>query len=1174
MSKKVFKSMDANEAAAYVSYAFTEVATIYPITPSSPMAALVDSWSANGKKNLFDQTVRLVEMQAELGAAGALHGSLEAGALTTTYTASQGLALMIPTMYRTAGSLYPGVMHVASRALGSQTLSIYGDQSDVMACRQSGWAMLCSSNVQEAMNLGAVAHLAAIEASVPFMHFFDGFRTSHEIQKIEVMDYEDLRDMLNMDAVRAFKANAMNPEKPKQRGIVQNPDTFFQSRESQNPFYDAVPHIVQKYMDKVNELKGTDYKLFNYYGAEDADYVIVAMGSVAGIIQDTVDELNSRGDKVGFLEVHLYRPFATDYFLRAMPGTVKAIGVLDRTKEPGAREPLYLDVAGAYINAHKRPTIVGGRYGLSCKDVDHAQIKAVFDNLKRAEPKDAFTVGIVDDVTFHSLPVDKDFVINRPEIISCKFWGLGGDGTVGANKNSIKIIGDNTDMYVQAYFEYDAKKTGGITKSNLRFGTAPIRNSNVIKNGEFIACHNESYITRYDVIQDTKPGGVFLLNTSWTDEELDKNLPNKVKKYAAENDIQFYTIDAVDLAEKIGLGRRTNTILQSAFFKLANIIPMDEAERLMKEFAKESYSHKGDEIVNMNYQAIESGYKNVHKVDIPAEWADLRVEEEEVDPNLPEFVKRIMLPINNLRGDDLPVSAFQGYESGYIPLGTSKYEKRGIGVNVPEWDSDKCIQCNQCSFVCPHAAIRPFLLTDEEVEAAPQDIEALDAKGNKDLQQYKFRIQVDPLDCTGCGNCADICPADALEMKRLKTQMDQQENWNYLVKLPRKENPMDKYSVKGSQFELPLLEFSGACAGCSESPYAKLLTQLFGDHMYIANATGCSQAWGCAFPVGPYTVNGRGFGPAWSNLLFENNAEFCLGMYLATTQQREKLAMEIQKIIEVLDDGKEKDALKNWLLKMNEGDGTMVRRDEVVKALEGIKLEGEAEEARKFVLENKDQLSKKSFWMYGGDGWAYDIGFGGLDHVLASGADLNVLIVDNELYANTGGQSSKATPRGAVVQFAASGKKTAKKDLGQMMMSYGNIYVAKAALGADMNQLVKVIKEAEAYNGPSIIICYSPCINHGIMKGMGCATRHQKHAVEANYWQLYHYDPRKAAKGENPFQLDSKAPSKSYRDYLMSEVRYNSLLREFPEEGEELLEGSEVDADRMYNRYKDLEDEE
>ncbi|MDQ0508187.1 pyruvate-ferredoxin/flavodoxin oxidoreductase [Peptoniphilus ivorii] len=1169
---KVFKSMDGNEAAAYVSYAFTEVAAIYPITPSSPMAALVDSWSADGKKNLFDQEVRLVEMQAESGAVAALHGSLEAGALTTTYTASQGLALMIPTMFRTAGSLYPGVMHVASRTLGSHVLSIYGDHSDVMATRQSGWAMLSSGNVQEVMNLGGIAHLAAIESSVPFMHFFDGFRTSHEIQKVEVMDYEDLRDMLNIEALERFKSNSMNPERPKQRGIVQNPDTYFQSRESINVFYNAIPGIVEKYMNKVNELKGTDYRLFNYYGADDAEYVIVGMGSVSGLVQDTVDELNANGQKTGYLQVHLYRPFSRQHFLNELPEGIKRIAVIDRTKEPGARDPLYLDVVGAFANVENAPEIYGGRYGLSSKDVDHAQIKAIFDNLMQNEVKDDFTVGIVDDVTYLSLPVDDSYVIDNPKIINCKFWGLGGDGTVGANKNSIKIIGDNTDMYVQAYFEYDAKKTGGITKSNLRFGHEPIRNSNVVKNGDFIACHNQSYMTRYDIVDEVRPGGVFLLNTNWDDAALETHLPNKVKKYIAENDVQFYTINAVALAEEIGLGRRTNTILQSAFFKLAEIIPMDEAERLMKEFAEKSYGNKGEKIVNMNFKAIESGYQNLHKVEIPASWKDLEVEEKKVDETLSDYVRNMMMPITELHGDDLPISAFKGYESGFIPLGTSKYEKRGIAVRVPRWKEENCIQCNQCSFVCPHAAIRPFLSNKEEVENAPEGFRSVPAKGFK---EYEFTIQVDPLDCTGCGNCVETCPAKekALEFHDLESQMPEQENWDYALTLSHKENPMDKFTIKGSQFEQPLLEFSGACAGCSESPYAKLLTQLFGDRMYIANATGCSQAWGCAFPIAPYTTNHLGHGPAWSNLLFENNAEFCLGMYLAVGQQRAKITMELEKILPVLKDEAAKKTIQDWIDNINEGEGTRERSDAVVETLESLDLDGEALEAKEYVLKNKEQLTKKSFWMYGGDGWAYDIGYGGLDHVLATGADVNVLVVDNELYANTGGQSSKATPKGAVVQFAAAGKKTAKKDLGLLAMSYRDIYVAKVALGANMNHLIKVIKEAEAYDGPSLIVAYSPCINHGLSKGMAFATKQQKEAVESNYWQLYHYNPELIAKGENPFIMDSKEPNKSYREFLMSEVRYASLLRRSPEEGEELLDASEEDAKQTYKRYKDLAEE-
>ena len=1169
---KIYKSMDGNEAAAYVSYAFTEVATIYPITPSSPMAASVDSWASSGKTNMFGLPVKLVEMESEMGAIAAMYGSLETGALTSSYTASQGLGLMIPTMHRMAGSLYPGVLHVASRTLGSHVLSIYGDHSDVMATRQSGFALLNSASVQEVMDLAGVAHLAAIEGRVPFLHFFDGFRTSHEIQKVEVMDYDNLKSMLNMDALEAFRKRGLNPEHPIQRGIVQNPDTYFQSKESSNPFYDALPEIVQKYLDKINALRGTDYKLFNYYGAKDAENIIIAMGSVSGLTKDTVDKLMAKGEKVGYLQVHLYRPFSAKHFLNEIPKTVKKIAVLDRTKESGSLgEPLYLDVCTAFSNIDNSPKIYGGRYGLSSKDVTPAQINAVFENLKQNEPKNGFTVGIVDDVTYRSLPLDTSFVVENPKIVSCKFWGLGADGTVGANKNSIKIIGDNTDMYVQAYFEYDAKKSGGITKSNLRFGHEPIRNSDLVTYGDFVACHNQSYITRYDIVNEVRPGGTFLLNTGWSDEELEKHLPNKVKKYIADNNINFYTIDATHIAREIGLGQRTNTILQSAFFKLADIIPMDQAEKYMKEFAKKTYENKGEKVVNMNYQAIEQGYRNLHKVSVPDSWKSLTVEAKKVDESLPDFVKKILLPVTELKGDDLPVSAFSNYESGYIPLGTSKYEKRGIAVEVPRWDPEKCIQCNRCSFVCPHATIRPFLLNKQEVAAKPANYRCVPAKG-KGMEAYQIAIQVDPLDCTGCGNCVEICPANgkALKMEPLESQMGEQNNWNYSLSLSRKENPMDKFSVKGSQFEQPLLEFSGACSGCSETPYAKLLTQLFGDRLYIANATGCSQAWGCAFPVAPYTTGENGFGPAWSNLLFENNAEFSLGMLLASRQQRQRVAMELKKVMEATDDAEAKKAFTDWLDNLEEGEGTQKRRAAVIDALNRLNLSGEANTAKQYILDHQDQLTKKSFWMYGGDGWAYDIGYGGLDHVLAMNEDLNVLVVDNELYANTGGQSSKATPRGAVVQFAAAGKQTAKKDLGLLAMSYKDVYVAKVALGADMNQLVKVIKEAEAYKGPSLIIAYSPCINHGLTKGMSHATIQQKDAVDANYWQLYRYNPELAKEGKNPFIMDSKAPTKSYRDYIMGEVRYSSLLRRWPKRGDELLNESESDAKIMLETYKEL----
>jgi len=1167
---KIKKTMDGNEAAAYISYAFTEVASIYPITPSSPMAESVDEWSSQGKKNLFGQTVKLVEMQSEAGAAAAMFGSLEAGTLSTSYTASQGLALMIPTMYRIAGQLHPGVLHVSARTLGTHAVSIYGDHSDVMACRQTGFAFISTGNVQEVMDLSGIAHLAALEGRVPFLHFFDGFRTSHEIQKVDVIDYKDLDAMLNRDALNYFKKNSLNPQRPVQHGFAQNPDVYFQTKEASNVYYDRLPYIVESYMNKINKLTGRDYRLFNYYGAEDAENIIIAMGSVSGVIKETIDYLNAKGEKTGLLQVHLYRPFSVEHFLKEIPSTVKRIAVMDRTKEMGSiGDPLYLDVCAAYVNNADAPKIYAGRYGLSSKDVDHAQIVAVYDNLKQNEVKDHFTVGIIDDVTFRSLPVRNDVVINNPNIVNCKFWGLGSDGTVGANKNSIKIIGDNTDMYVQAYFEYDAKKSGGITKSNLRFGSEPIRGSNIVNRADFIACHNSSYIDKYDIVTEIKPEGTFLLNCSWTNEELNEKLPNKVKKYIAANNIKFYTIDATSIGKEIGLGNRTNTILQSAFFKLANIISMEDAEKYMKNTIVKSYGNKGDKVLEMNFAAVERGYQSLNKVVVPQSWKDINVEAEEIDMNLPEYVRNILNPINAQKGDSLPVSVFANHANGSVPLGTSKYEKRGIAVEVPVWDANNCIQCNQCSYVCPHAAIRPFLLTKEENDNTPVNYKSKAATG-KGMEKYSFSIQIDPMDCTGCGNCVETCPAKekALHMESFESQKEKMTDWDYSLNLSHKENPMDKFSVKGSQFEQPLLEFSGACAGCGETAYAKLLTQLFGNRMYLANATGCSQAWGAMFPTVPYTTDKDGFGPAWTNCLFENNAELSLGMFLSVEQQREKLALEITNLFDNIDDAAAKKVLNDWFENRDDGSNTFEYSTSVINLLNNIDLEGEILNSKNYILDNKEHLTKKSMWMFGGDGWAYDIGYGGLDHVLASGEDVNVLVVDNELYANTGGQSSKATPTGAVALFASSGKKTAKKDLGLIAMAYKNVYVAKVALGANMNQLVKVLKEAEAYKGPSIIIAYTPCINHGISKGMNSSVRESKEAVESGYWNLYHYNPDLIEEGKNPFVLDSKEPDKSYKDFAMGEVRYSSLFRKFPEEGEKLLSEAEKNAKENYNMYK------
>ncbi len=1177
--------MDGNEAAAYVSYAFTEVATIYPITPSSPMAEHVDVWAANGKKNIFGQTVRLVEMQSEAGACGAMHGSLEAGALTTSYTASQGLMLMIPPMYRISGQLMPGVLHVAARTVGTHAFSIFGDHSDVMATRQTGFAMLSSGSVQETMDLAGVAHLSAIEGHVPFMHFFDGFRTSHELQKIDVIEYDDLAKLVNREELDKFRKNALNPEHPVQRSTVQNPDVFFQAREANNPYYDALPQIVEDYMQEINKITGRDYHLFNYYGPEDAEDVIVAMGSVSGVAQEVVDYLNKQGRKTGYLQIHLYRPFDVKFFLSKMPKTVKRIAVLDRTKECGALgEPLYLDVCAAYANQKDAPMIIGGRYGLSSKDVTPAQLIAVYENLIAKEPKNHFTVGIEDDVTFHSLDLPEEVDLCEKSTVSCKFWGLGSDGTVGANKNSIKIIGDNTDQFVQAYFEYDTKKSGGITKSHLRFGHQPIRGSYLVKQANFVACHNQSYISKYDIVSEIKEGGVFLLNTIWSDEELNEKLPANVKRTIAKKNIKFYCIDAVDIAKEIGLGNRTNAILQAAFFKLADIIPLDDAVKYMKEAIVKSYGHKGEKIVEMNNKAVDAGIANLRQVTVPAQWAEATegcccgttTEREELtEDKLQEYVKKIMEPVNALKGDDLPVSAFKDHADGTVPLGSSKFEKRGVSVDVPTWDTTKCIQCNQCSLVCPHACIRPFLLNDEEVKNAPEEYKMADATG-KGMEQYKFAITISPLDCTGCGSCIAACPAKekALSFTTLENSSAEIKNWEYAMELSQKENPMDKFTVKGSQFEQPLLEFSGACAGCGETSYAKLMTQLFGDRMYFANATGCTQAWGAACPSVPYTTNKEGKGPAWSNSLFENNAEFSLGMCLAVKQQRERLVMQIEHLREELErEGNEAEVVKAidaYLENKDCMDCTVKVSDALVEALEKSSLQSEY---KNFILHNKEHLSKKSMWMYGGDGWAYDIGFGGLDHVLASGEDVNILIVDTEVYSNTGGQSSKATPVGAVAQFAASGKKTAKKDLGMLAMAYGYVYVAQVALGANPAQLIKAMKEAESYHGPSIIIAYAPCINHGIVKGMSSAMEESKKAVEAGYWFLYRYNPLLKEQGKNPFILDSKEPKEDYRQFLMGEVRYASLLRTFPESGEELLQRAEAFSKEKYETYKVMAEE-
>ncbi|AST56915.1 pyruvate ferredoxin flavodoxin oxidoreductase [Thermoanaerobacterium thermosaccharolyticum] len=1169
---KVMKTMDGNTAAAHVAYAFTEVAAIYPITPSSPMAEHVDEWSAHGRKNLFGQEVKVIEMQSEAGAAGAVHGSLAAGALTTTFTASQGLLLMIPNMYKIAGELLPGVFHVSARALASHALSIFGDHQDVMACRQTGFALLASGSVQEVMDLGSIAHLSAIKGRVPFLHFFDGFRTSHEYQKIEVMDYEDLRKLLDMDAVRAFKKRALNPEHPVTRGTAQNPDIYFQEREASNRYYNAIPEIVEYYMNEISKITGREYKLFNYYGAPDAERIIVAMGSVTETIEETIDYLMKKGEKVGVVKVHLYRPFSFKHFLNAIPKTVKKIAVLDRTKEAGAfGEPLYEDVRAAFYDSELRPVIVGGRYGLGSKDTTPAQILAVFDNLKSDAPKNNFTIGIVDDVTNTSLPVGEEIETTPEGTISCKFWGFGSDGTVGANKSAIQIIGDNTDMYAQAYFAYDSKKSGGVTISHLRFGKKPIRSTYLINNADFVACHKQAYVYNYDVLAGLKKGGTFLLNCTWKPEELDEKLPASMKRYIAKNNIKFYIINAVDIAKELGLGARINMIMQSAFFKLANIIPIEDAVKHLKEAIVKSYGHKGEKIVNMNYAAVDRGIDALVKVDVPASWADAQDEVKETR-NVPDFIKNIADVMNRQEGDKLPVSAFVGMEDGTFPMGTAAYEKRGIAVDVPEWQIDNCIQCNQCAYVCPHAAIRPFLLNEEEVKNAPEGFTSKKAIG-KGLEGLNFRIQVSVLDCTGCGVCANTCPSKekALVMKPLETQLDQAKNWEYAMSLSHKENPLGTDTVKGSQFEQPLLEFSGACAGCGETPYARLVTQLFGDKMLIANATGCSSIWGGSAPSTPYTVNKDGHGPAWANSLFEDNAEFGFGMALAVKQQREKLADIVKEALELDLTQDLKNALKLWLDNFNSSEITKKTANIIVSLIQDYSTnDTKIKEVLNEILDRKEYLVKKSQWIFGGDGWAYDIGFGGLDHVLASGEDVNVLVFDTEVYSNTGGQSSKATPVGAVAQFAAAGKAIGKKDLGRIAMSYGYVYVAQIAMGANQAQTIKALKEAESYPGPSLIIAYAPCINHGIRLGMGCSQIEEKKAVEAGYWHLYRYNPMLKAEGKNPFILDSKAPTASYKEFILGEVRYSSLAKTFPDRAEALFEKAEELAKEKYETYKKL----
>jgi len=1169
MSNKVMKTMDGNTAAAYVSYAFTDVAAIYPITPSSNMAEFVDEWAAYGKKNVFGQPVVVSELQSEGGAAGAVHGSLQGGALTTTFTASQGLLLMIPNMYKIAGELLPGVFHVSARAVASHALSIFGDHSDVMAARQTGFAMLASGSVQEVMDLGGIAHLASIKTSIPFLHFFDGFRTSHEVQKIEVIDYDEFAKLLDWDAVNKFRNNSLNPERPVTRGTAQNPDIFFQAREACNTYYNNIPEVVANYMADISKITGRDYKPFNYYGAPDADRVIIAMGSVVDTIEETIDYLIAKGEKVGLIKVRLYRPFAPKYFFDVLPESVKKIAVLDRTKEPGSiGEPLYLDIRSSFYEEKVQPIIVGGRYGLGSKDTTPSQIKRVYEELAKDAPQNNFTIGINDDVTNLSLEVQETIVTETAGTVRCKFWGLGSDGTVGANKNAIKIIGDKTDMYAQGYFSYDSKKSGGVTVSHLRFGKDPIRSTYLIDEADYIACHNQSYVTQYDLLGGLRKGGTFVLNCQWNAEELDANLPGEMKKFIAENEIKFYTINATDIASEIGLGNRINMVMQSAFFKLAEVLPVETALGYLKESIEKTYGKKGKKIVELNWKAVDAGAQ-IAEVTVPAAWANAEATAKTAEAEVPGFIKNILQPMNSQKGDLLPVSTFMHAVDGTFENGSSAYEKRGIAVNVPEWLPENCIQCNQCSYVCPHAAIRPFLLTEEEKANAPEGFTTLKAMG-KDMGDFGYKIQVSALDCTGCGNCADICPSKttALEMKPLDSQTGKEvANWNYAVSLPVKDELMALNTVKGSQFAQPLFEFSGACAGCGETPYMKLVTQLYGDRMMVANATGCSSIWGGSAPTTPYCKNAEGKGPAWANSLFEDNAEYGFGMALAVKTIRKQMADKAAELLALNVDAALKAPFQAWLDGMEDADASKAATIDVLAALAKDVADAEAKEILTFFENNKDYLIKKSVWIVGGDGWSYDIGYGGLDHVLASGENVNVLVFDTEVYSNTGGQASKATPSGAVAKFAASGMKIKKKDLGLIATTYGYVYVAQTAMGANKNQLMKVMQEAEAYDGPSLILCYAPCIAHGIKTGMGTTQNRMKEAVDAGYWHLWKYNPLLGAEGKNPFILESKEPTTSFRDFLMGEGRYTQLVGEFPEEADRLFANAEKEAKERYDGY-------
>ena len=1171
---KLTMTMDGNTAAAYVAYALTEVAAIYPITPSSGMAESTDEWAASGRKNIFGQTVNVVELQSEAGASGTFHGALQAGALSTTFTASQGLLLMIPNMYKIAGELLPGVFHVSARAIATHALSIFGDHQDVMAVRQTGCAMLASGSVQEVADLAPIAHLAAIKGRLPFVHFFDGFRTSHEIQKIELLEYKDYRELVDMDAVRAFKDRALTPNNPCFRGTAQNSDIYFQGREAANQFYyDLVP-IVEDYMNKLGERTGRKYHLFDYYGSPDAEYIIIAMGSVTEAIEQTIDYYNNRGEKYGLVKVRLYRPFSVQHFLDVIPSSVKKIAVLDRTKEPGAvGEPLYVDICSAFKDKENPPLIVGGRYGLASKDTTPNQIAAVYENLKQEQAKNSFTIGIIDDITKTSLTSVEAIDVEPEDMKACQIWGLGSDGTVGANQQAIRIIGDNSDMNVQAYFDYDSKKSGGITVSHLRFSGQPIRSTYLVNHADYVACHNPSYVNKYDLVESLKDGGIFVLNTLWNEEELEAHLPAKLKRNLAKKKARFYTVNAIQIAEDIGLGNRINMVMQGAFFKLTKLLPEEVYVKELKDVIKKMYGKKGEKIVAMNHEAVDKGMAAIQEIKIPKEWNDLPDEKEDKVKEA-EFISKIMRPMTELKGGELPVSAFSGIEDGTFPSGTTAYEKRGIAVNVPEWIEERCIQCNQCSYVCPHAVIRPFLLDDDELSKAPESFVTKKANG-KAFEGLHYKIQISPMDCTGCGNCADVCPAKgkALIMKPIESQLEMQvPNWEFALKNVRfKENVNYGQSFKDSQFKEPLMEFSGACAGCGETPYIKLVTQLFGERMMISNATGCSSIWASSAPSTSYTVNREGKGPSWANSLFEDNAEYGFGMYLGVKHIRNKLEENMRKLNGMNVEDRVKEALHDWIHYKEDGELSKEASKKVLEALEDFSsTDIEIVQLVNEIKENKDYLNKRSVWLVGGDGWAYDIGYGGLDHVLASGEDVNVLVFDTEVYSNTGGQASKSTPTAAVAKFAASGKKQGKKDLGRMMMTYGNIYVAQVGIHANNTQLIKALREAESYKGPSLIICYSPCINHGLREGMGRSMANIKWAVESGYWHLYRYNPMLKEEGKNPFILDSKEPTESFRDFLMGQVRYTSLMKAFPDVAEELFISAERQAKEKYAIYKQM----